>query len=93
MLEVKGLKKTFTSGFLPRTRIKAVDDVSFHIEKERLWALIGAFCVFTGVSISLEATAGVLATRNGVLTCCGVVVTLFSASLLIVVLFSAGNAD
>jgi len=41
MLEVTGLKKTFTSGIISRTITKAVDDVSFYIEKGENLGLLG----------------------------------------------------
>lgn len=45
MLEVSGLKKTFTSGIISRTRIKALDGVSLYIKKEKpseWWGKAGA---------------------------------------------------
>lgn len=41
MLEVTGLKKTFTSGIISRTVTKAIDDVSFYIEKGETLGLVG----------------------------------------------------
>jgi peptide/nickel transport system ATP-binding protein len=41
MLEVTGLKKTFTSGIISRTVTKAVDDVSFYIERGETLGLVG----------------------------------------------------
>ncbi|AKB44409.1 oligopeptide/dipeptide ABC transporter ATP-binding protein [Methanosarcina vacuolata] len=41
MLEVTGLKKTFTSGIISRTVTRAVDDVSFFIEKGETLGLVG----------------------------------------------------
>ena len=41
MLEVSGLKKTFTSGIISRTRIKALDGVSLYIKKGETLGVVG----------------------------------------------------
>ncbi|HEX4906348.1 MAG TPA: ABC transporter ATP-binding protein [Acidimicrobiales bacterium] len=47
-LEVRGLSKTYTSGFRPpwskkpRRRVRAIDDVSFDVERNTIFGLIGA---------------------------------------------------
>ncbi len=47
-LEVRGLSKTYTSGFRPpwskkpRRRVRAIDDVSFTVERNTIFGLIGA---------------------------------------------------
>lgn len=41
MLEVTGLSKSFTSGIISKTTIKAVDDVSFYIEKGETLGVVG----------------------------------------------------
>lgn len=41
MLEVSGLSKLFTSGIISKTTIKAVNNVSFHIERGETLGLLG----------------------------------------------------
>jgi peptide/nickel transport system ATP-binding protein len=41
MLEVSGLNKYFTSGIISRKTVRAVDNVSFHIEKGKTLGLVG----------------------------------------------------
>lgn len=41
MLEVSGLSKSFTSGIISKTIIKAVDNVSFYIEKGETLGVVG----------------------------------------------------
>ena len=41
MIEVENLKKYFSSGMLRKRYVKAVDDVSFHIEKGETLGLVG----------------------------------------------------
>ncbi|ETA67213.1 oligopeptide/dipeptide ABC transporter, ATP-binding protein [Methanolobus tindarius DSM 2278] len=41
MLEVCGLKKTYTAGTFRKSHIKAIDDVTFHINKGETFGIVG----------------------------------------------------